>query len=210
MEALRVDWKSAYRREEQASWEDIAEAVRESVTMGEAVSYYLPGITPRHRRIPCPLHNGKDYNFSFGSTGYKCFVCGETGDVIEFVRLMCSLRTRTDAIRQMNHDFCLNLPIGREVTVQENTELQKRRQKAREREEREQALQNTYDAAMDEYVRLDRIILDMRRKPPAERNLTPEYIEACKHIDGAWDAAESARTALYAFSHESDGNEEGR
>ena len=205
-----MDWNKAYRREERASWEDIAEAVRDSVTMGEAVSYYLPGVTPRHRRIPCPLHNGKDYNFSFGDTGYKCFVCNETGDVIEFVRLICSFRSRSDAIRQINQDFHLNLPIGREVTVQESSELQKRRQEAAEREERGKRVLNAYHAAMDEYTRLDRIILEINAERPEHRNLTPEYIDACKRIDGAWYAAESAGAALYAFEHERDRKEEGR
>ena len=38
-------------------------------------------------RGPCPLHHGKNDNFSVTTKGgYKCFVCGEAGDVFTFVR----------------------------------------------------------------------------------------------------------------------------
>lgn len=37
-------------------------------------------------RGPCPFHHGKNNNFSVsGRGGYKCFVCGETGDVFTFI-----------------------------------------------------------------------------------------------------------------------------
>lgn len=37
-------------------------------------------------RGPCPFHHGKNDNFSVGDKGYKCFVCGESGDVFTFIR----------------------------------------------------------------------------------------------------------------------------
>jgi DNA primase len=38
-------------------------------------------------RGPCPFHHGKDPNFSVTMRGgYKCFVCGESGDVFTFVQ----------------------------------------------------------------------------------------------------------------------------
>src|SRR3954469_19465192 len=38
-------------------------------------------------RGPCPFHHGKDANFSVTMRGgYKCFVCGESGDVFTFVQ----------------------------------------------------------------------------------------------------------------------------
>jgi DNA primase len=38
-------------------------------------------------RGPCPFHHGKNDNFSVTTKGgYKCFVCGESGDVFEFAR----------------------------------------------------------------------------------------------------------------------------
>jgi DNA primase len=38
-------------------------------------------------RGPCPFHHGKDPNFSVTTRGgYKCFVCGESGDVFTFAQ----------------------------------------------------------------------------------------------------------------------------
>jgi DNA primase len=38
-------------------------------------------------RGPCPFHHGKNDNFSVSTKGgYKCFVCGETGDVFTFAQ----------------------------------------------------------------------------------------------------------------------------
>ncbi len=38
-------------------------------------------------RGPCPFHHGKNANFSVSAKGgYKCFVCGESGDVFTFVQ----------------------------------------------------------------------------------------------------------------------------
>lgn len=36
-------------------------------------------------RGPCPFHHGKNDNFSVTHKGYKCFKCGESGDVFTFV-----------------------------------------------------------------------------------------------------------------------------
>ena len=59
-----MDWSKGYKREQRASVEDIAQAIRDSVTMSEIVKVYAPSTPPRHNRIPCPFHNGKDYNLS--------------------------------------------------------------------------------------------------------------------------------------------------
>lgn len=195
-----MDWRKAYRREERASWEDLADAVRNSVSMSDVVGYYVPSVTPRHHRIPCPLHNGIGFNLSFSRTGFKCFVCNESGDVIEFVRQICSLGSRTDAIRQINQDFRLGLPIGREVTRTENAELEKRRQEARERQEREQILLDAYHRAMDEYVALDRTkILHEPDRKSENPVISAEYIRVCKSLDAAWYEVERSETALTQF-----------
>ena len=164
-----------YRRERRASWEDIAQAVRESVSMGDAVRMYCPDPPPRRNRIPCPIHQGKDYNFSFNDKGYTCFVCGESGDVIKFVQTICGLRTRADAMTKINCDFRLALPIEREITQADEEALKRRREAAREKERRRQEWEDGYHALWDEYVRLDR--QRMFCQP-----CTDAWIEAVKNI----------------------------
>lgn len=62
-----------------------ADEVKACLTVPDVLAHY--GIAAgRGRRIPCPLHNGKDNNFSYTDQYFKCFVCGESGDVISFVQ----------------------------------------------------------------------------------------------------------------------------
>ena len=98
-----------------ASWEDISNAIRESLTMEDVLEFYCPSTPRQHHRCPCPIHNGKDYNFSYIDKGYKCFSCGAKGDVITFVQTICEYEYRSDAMRRINSDFRLDLPLGGEV-----------------------------------------------------------------------------------------------
>lgn len=173
---LVVDWKSAYKREEHASWEDIARMIDESVTMGEAVRMYVPECEPKHKRIPCPIHSGKDYNFSFTDHGFKCFVCGAGGDVIAFVKEVCELPTRADAMRRINEDFRLNLPIGRGISPADKTAMNQRREAAEAKRRAKKEWEAGLCALWDEWCRLDK---QKRLCKPG----TKEHIEAIKNID---------------------------
>lgn len=152
-----MDW--GYKPTRQASWEDLAQAIHDTVTMEQVVRFYLPGTTIRHNRCPCPFHHGKDPNFSFTQYGYKCFVCGVTGDVIAFVKDICECATRVDAIRRINSDFRLGLPVDGEIDYQLNTELAKRRAEAEKKAAEQLAWDTEYNNLMSEYARLDGIIM---------------------------------------------------
>ena len=182
-EDLGVNWTEVYKPERRASWEDIAEAIRDTVTMEDVIAAYTPEyLTHRsHGRIPCPIHHGKDLNFSYKDKGYMCFVCNEHGDVIKFVQTVCSCRDRTDAMKLINRDLHLNLPLDREISVTENTALEDRRRTAREREAKRAAWEEGYHRLWDEWCRLD------RQKRECEPGTEP-WIEAVKNIDRvAWD-----------------------
>ena len=86
-----MDWNKEYHPERRVSWEDVAETIRETVTMDDVLSVYAPSTPRKGRRCPCPIHNGKDYNFSYTDKGYKCFVCNSSGDVITFIKEVCEL-----------------------------------------------------------------------------------------------------------------------
>ena len=130
MEVSGVGIWDDFQPERKVEWSDIAQAIHETVTMDEVVRAYVPSATPRHHRIPCPFHNGKDYNLSYTPHGYRCFVCGASGDVVGFVKDACELATRSDAMKRINQDFHLNLPIGANMDVHISAEMQKRRAEA--------------------------------------------------------------------------------
>lgn len=137
------------------SWEDVAEAIHESVTMEEVLHTYVPGIQKRGHRCPCPLHQGKDLNFSYTERGYKCFVCGASGDVVAFVKEVCELSTRADAMKRINADLRLNLPIGCEITPGEDKVLQERRRRAEEKRRTHDEWERGLQKLWDEWCRLD-------------------------------------------------------
>jgi DNA primase len=67
--------------------DEIVDRVREEAdivsVVGEFVKLKRVG---NSFRGPCPFHHGKNANFSVTQHGYKCFVCGESGDVFTFVQ----------------------------------------------------------------------------------------------------------------------------
>ena len=196
-----MNWNSKYKRETQATWEDLARAVRDAVTMRDVIAAYVPEANPRGRRMPCPIHNGKDNNFSFTDDRFTCFVCNESGDAIEFVKLVCGLRSRTDAIKQINADFRLGLPLGRGITREENKALEERKKRAKQMEEKSKRLWNIYHAALDFYIALD--IIKREQAPKNEDDpITMQYAYACRKIDGAWYDVEQAMIALNNFEKE--------
>lgn len=100
---------------------DYSVMIKQLVSVPDAVRMYSDKPI-RHNRIPCPFHGGADYNLGLKPKYFHCFVCGCGGDVIDFTRKLFHLNW-FDAVRKINDDFALNLPI----TDSEPTEEQKNR-----------------------------------------------------------------------------------
>ena len=68
--------------------DEVVERVREEADIVSIVGEYVKlKRVGNSFRGPCPFHHGKNHNFSVTpSGGYKCFVCGESGDVFTFVQ----------------------------------------------------------------------------------------------------------------------------
>ena len=73
--------------------DDVVERVREEADIISIVGEYVKlKRVGNSFRGPCPFHHGKDNNFSVTANGgYKCFVCGETGDVFTFIQKQLGL-----------------------------------------------------------------------------------------------------------------------
>lgn len=155
-----MDWSKGFQPERKATWDEIAEAIHDAVTMSEVVARYAPSASPRYNRIPCPLHHGKDYNFSYTRYGYKCFVCGASGDVITFVKEVCELSTRVDAMRKINDDFNLHLPIDGEVKVNFRERIDERRAEREKLDAEQEAWEENYNRLTEEYCILDDIVMN--------------------------------------------------
>lgn len=149
---------------------EYAQIIKDRVTMDDIVGGYFPNPHPRYKRIPCPLHGGKDYNFSYNRKFYKCFVCGQSGDVIKFVQTHFNI-SFADAIKKINRDFNVGLPIDGDLdanTIQSLQREAERRKAEREAREREgEAAVARYHAAMDRWVALDRALREGHPGDPA-------------------------------------------
>lgn len=83
-----------------------ADLIKARLTMRELLGMYGLARNSRHNRIPCPIHDGKDRNFSFTDFGFKCFVCGAEGGLVHFVELYRGLSFEA-ALEEINWHFRL-------------------------------------------------------------------------------------------------------
>lgn len=144
--------------------------------MEDVLEHYCPSTPRRQHRCPCPIHNGKDFNFSYLDHGYRCFSCGATGDVVKFVQQILELPNRSDAMKRINADFGLGLPIGVALSDSQSANLALKRAEASAKKAAEDAWLDEYHALTDEWIRLDKV---RRTADP----MSDEYAEAVKSID---------------------------
>lgn len=106
---------------------NIFEEAKERLNMDEVARFY--GFKPDHANfICCPFHREKSASLKLypGSRGWHCFGCGRGGSVIDFVSELHGLDS-IGAVRRLNEDFHLALPVDRPPTQTERTEAQRRR-----------------------------------------------------------------------------------
>lgn len=134
--------------------------------------------TARNGRIPCPLHNGKDNNFSYKGQYFKCFVCGEGGTVIDFVMKLFGLNFR-QAVLRINSDFHLCLTSSKPDRAARSAALEARREEQRRKD---QAEENFRYMASELHYWKD--VLEVF--PPVRQGDTayyhPLYVEAVKRL----------------------------
>ena len=116
---------------------NIALSIGERVTMKDIFSLY--GIeSDRHGFALCPFHGVKTPSLHIyrNGTRFKCFGCGEGGDVIDFVRKSdgCSF---PDALRKIDSAFSLGL-FEKPSLRQHRENIAKITQIRREQNEREE------------------------------------------------------------------------
>lgn len=108
-----------HRRPRRQAHSDVFREAREAVTARRAAEFY--GFSPnRTGFIRCPFHAG-DQTPSlklYADGGWFCFGCGKGGSSIGFVAQLFNL-TPLEAVRKMNEDFSLGLPLDKPLTSQE-------------------------------------------------------------------------------------------
>lgn len=111
---------------------ELAEEITRLVSIPDVLKRYGYD-TGRNKRIPCPLHDGKNANFSYTDHVYHCWTCGASGNVIQLVMHLFGLRFG-QALVKINCDFGLGLASQRPA-YRERIQMQEER-KIREAEKR--------------------------------------------------------------------------
>ena len=93
----------------------------------------LNGLHPnRSGFVCCPLHHEKTASLKLYENGsWHCFGCSRGGSSIDLVAALHDLAP-LDAVRRLNEDFHLGLPVDRQQTPQERREAEQAAQRRRE------------------------------------------------------------------------------
>lgn len=160
------------------------ECIKDRVSMSDAIALYAPNPAPRHKRIPCPIHSGSNFNLSFTDRLYYCFVCGSGGDVISFTQHVFGLDF-VHAINKLNADFNLGIPLDRRMTLREQREAKERYEKIiaerKRKEEEERAYEELYNSLCDEWHRLARN-REIYAPTTRDEEWHPLFVEALQKI----------------------------
>ena len=185
---------------------DIPGIIKDSVTAMDAAKAL--GLTPdRHGRCACPFHNGKDRNMKLypGSGGYHCFVCGESGDVIQLVMGVEGIGFK-QAIERLNSVFHLGLQTGRTVSeeAQQAAEIARERRRM-EREQREAIERMEFDLYAAACTLVNGLEADKERYRPTKPNewWHRRFCNALKLLPEARETAD--RLAVTAIGRRRDG-----
>ena len=128
---------------------DVFQEVRERVSTLDVAQFY--GFHPnRAGFIPCPFHHERTASLKLypGAKGFFCFGCHTGGSVIDFVAQLYGLDA-LGAVRRLNDDFHLGLPIDRQQTPQERTEDARAAAKRRELSDTAKAFEAWRGAMLD-------------------------------------------------------------
>ncbi len=96
---------------------DIFQEVREQISAESAARFY--GLDfDRRNWCRCPFHNDHHASMSFHSGRFRCWSCGVSGDSINLVSRLFSLKPLA-AAEKLNSDFVLGLPLRRNLTPED-------------------------------------------------------------------------------------------
>ena len=188
---------------------DYAEKIKSMVTMPEMMEQYGFRLN-KAGFCKCPFHSERSASFKAypGQRGFYCFGCHANGSVIDFVMKFFGL-SFGDAVKKINDDFSLGLPIGEKMDRRKQLEMQRqafiRKREMNARKAKQEELEKAYWAAFDEWKRLDDNRRNYAPKSPTEP-LHSLFVEALKNIAGAEYNLSCAEIARYEYENRNSHN----
>lgn len=185
---------------------DTAIEIKSRVTMADVVRYYGFRVS-RGNRIKCPFHHGEDYNLAFGPWGWKCYVCGEGGDIFDFVSKLEGL-TWLESAKLIDRMFGLCINFGALTEEEENRRAKARQKHEKEAEEREKIAKSLLYAE-EILSAIDRLLINS--SPQVSGEINDYYIYALNMLPQAQFDRDLAETRLQLYDkHVQEQNESKR
>ena len=151
----------------------------------------------------CPLHGDRDASLKVygGERGWTCYGCHKGGDVINMAKELYGVNL-SGAIRRLNDEFSLNLPLDEKVNVKDRFLFkagQIRRESDREREEhRKELLEKEYWDTYDMWMFLDRCVRELEPERDGEPSAAFRgYLKMRAIYSGKLDDLEMRRTEYH-------------
>ncbi len=157
--------------------DDVFQFVKNRVSTRDAAERY--GITVNRSGFArCPFHDEDTPSLKLypGAGGFHCFGCHKGGSVIDFTAQLFGLDP-LGAVRKLNEDFQLGLPIDQRPTAKERAEAHRRKELAATRRAFEEWRQETVNR-LNSCIRIAN-----RAAPTGWDDLTDQQILAIRWRD---------------------------
>jgi DNA primase len=172
---------------------ELLDAIKSSVTARDvAVRYGL--VVSRHGFVCCPFHGEKTPSMKLyeGDRGFHCFGCHQGGTVIDLV-MKLNNQTFPEAVRQLNDDFALNLPLDHKLSSAERDRARQvaseRKRQADARAEKKREIEAILDATERRYLLLLNLA-DQYRPTRTNPVFSPQWCYAMEELPAAKDQYE--------------------
>ena len=177
---------------------DKVEIIKDRLTMREVLERY--GYLAK-RRMPCPIHQGKDLNFEVKEKSWRCYSHCGSGDTISFVQQLFGL-SFPDTIKKIDTDF--NLGLYEHSSNRKSLDIARQayqRKKERERQKQEiEDVKNRYWDIFGEWARLDGNKTLYAPKTPDEE-WHPLFVEALQKLAYQEYLLDCAESEVYEIEH---------
>ncbi|MGN0194414.1 MAG: CHC2 zinc finger domain-containing protein [Pseudoramibacter sp.] len=154
----------------------------ESITMDDVLRDFAGAEPKKHRLNDDPVNGCHGHDcFAVNRNVYHCFVCGDAGNVIQFVQkiLNCDFHNAMSAINSRYHLWDEGEISG--LTKQQQKALQANAEKRRQARRRREFFEERRTAVRDELERLTANKEIYAPKTPGEE-LKPQFVEACQKL----------------------------
>lgn len=147
----------------------LIQKIKDSLSIKQVVEMY--GVSLDSNNFSkCPLHDEKTKSFKIYSNKqrFKCFGCGKSGDVVDFVKYMFYLNDK-DALRKLDSDFKLGFMGKIDVnTSKQLKQAQIERERLKKKKENFERNRNNLVSVIQQYYKMQEENRPMQGEEPNE------------------------------------------